>query len=64
MMTLQDWLDKHEVSQTGFAEALDVRPSTINDLCNGRRRPSLELAVKIERATFGQVPPASWIAAA
>lgn len=58
---LVDWFGVCDVIRTKFARELGVAPSTISDLCNGRRRPSLDLAVRIEKRTAGAVPAAEWL---
>lgn len=42
------------------AEHLGISRPFLYDLKGGRREPNLETAVKLERATGGQVPVASW----
>lgn len=45
---------------TEFARELGVSKGAVHDLITGRRKPGLELATKIEKATAGKVPAASW----
>ncbi|WP_431197557.1 helix-turn-helix transcriptional regulator [Shimia thalassica] len=49
------------VSRTDWAKRLEISKSYMSDLLNGKRIPSLEVAVRIERATGGAVPASSWI---
>jgi len=42
------------------AERLGITPSMVSLLKNGERRPSLALALTIERVTRGGVPAKSW----
>lgn len=62
MSTLSDYLTAHRISQRAFAKEVDVDPSMISRLAGGTARPSLELAVSIERRTRGAVRAVSWIA--
>ncbi|WP_367998669.1 helix-turn-helix transcriptional regulator [Shimia thalassica] len=49
------------LSRTDWAKRLEISKSYMSDLLNGKRIPSLEVAVRIERATGGAVPASSWI---
>jgi transcriptional regulator with XRE-family HTH domain len=55
-MTLDEYLWKNKVSQRDFAALIDSSDSMVSWLRNGGRRPSVELAQKIEKATKGVVP--------
>lgn len=44
-----------------LAAALSVHPSMVMQLCTGARRPSLELAARIEMFTGGLIPPRDWV---
>lgn len=60
-MTLGEFLrDAHE-SQAAFARRVEVHYSVISKLVAGKVMPGLVLAVKIERATKGKVPPRVWV---
>jgi DNA-binding transcriptional regulator YdaS (Cro superfamily) len=48
-------------NRSAWADRLGVSRSYLSDLLNGNKRPSLDLAVQIERATGGAVPATSWI---
>lgn len=52
------WLDEHEISRAEFAEELGVSRTYLDRLCRRERRPSLELAVKIEEHT--DIPVSYW----
>lgn len=54
-MKLNEYLAAEEQSATNFAVAVGCEPSTITRLVKGERKPSAELAVRIERATLGKV---------
>ncbi len=48
-------------SRKDWAEDLGISRSFLSLLEAGQKRPSLELAVRIERATGGAVPVQSWV---
>jgi len=50
------------IKQSDLADRLGISQAFLSQLLNGRRTPSLELAVRIERLTGGAVPAASWVA--
>ena len=59
MMTLKQYLDSKNLTQAEFAARIMSTQGTVSKLCGGRK-PSWELAAKIERATDGNVPVAIW----
>lgn len=61
MATLSEYLIEAGITQGRFAETVDVTQATISRLATGASRPGLPLAVKIEEATGGRVPAASWV---
>jgi transcriptional regulator with XRE-family HTH domain len=50
------------MTRDDLAERLGVTRPYVDHLCRGGRRPSLELAFKIEKLTRGEVAAASWTA--
>lgn len=60
MSKLASYLEQARVSQADFAAALGVKQPTVSRLVNGVQRPSLDLAIAIERVTRGAVPFTSW----
>lgn len=50
-------------SQRDFAAQIGIDPSYLSLLVSGKKRPSLEVAVRIETATSGAVTCASWFPA-
>jgi DNA-binding transcriptional regulator YdaS (Cro superfamily) len=44
-----------------FAKRIGVSSAYLSQLLSGKRTPSLEVAVKIERETGGAVLAASWV---
>lgn len=57
---LKGWLEENEVSYAQFAKMADCCKATVGHLRNGHLRPGLDLAVRIERVTKGDVPATSW----
>lgn len=63
MMTLSEYLAENGISQAAFANEIKVKQATVSRLARNMMRPSLELAVSIERTTRGAVAAASWVSA-
>lgn len=63
MMTLMEWRKKEGKTQAEVAALLSVSQATISKLEAGGVRPSIDLAIEIERATGGSVLVYSWVAA-
>ena len=61
-LTLSDWLTKQEISRAEFARRCEYDPSNLSKLLVGKVRPSLDVAVRIERITEGAVPVTGWAA--
>lgn len=57
-MNLNAYLEANKLSRKDFAPSIDATPSMVSHLANGKRRPSVELAKRIEKATHGKVPAA------
>lgn len=57
---LQKWLKDREISAAEFARRLEYDRSNFHNMLKGNIWPSLELALKIERETEGQVPMQAW----
>lgn len=62
MSDLGTYLKENRIRQADFAAAIGVTQATVSKLIAGGR-PSLPLAVAIERTTGGVVRAASWIPA-
>jgi transcriptional regulator with XRE-family HTH domain len=60
MSNLSSFLKKSGVTQSAFAQRVGVVQATISRLARGTVMPSIEVAVKIERETGGEVPANSW----
>lgn len=61
MSKLTTYLSETSTSQAKLSEALGISRGHMSLLASGERKPSLELAVAIERATDGAVPASSWV---
>ncbi|RMF03089.1 MAG: helix-turn-helix domain-containing protein [Alphaproteobacteria bacterium] len=60
MSTLGETVSKSGRTQADWARELGVSPGYLHALINGAKRPSLDLALRIERLTGGAVPVQSW----
>lgn len=61
MSTLSQHLKDNNISQRAFAAQLGVHTSIVSRLVSRTMRPSLDLAVRIERQTGGVISAVSWI---
>lgn len=61
MRTLSEYLKDEEISQRAFARVIGVDPSIVSRLVSRSMRPSLDLAVAIERQTDGVILAVSWV---
>lgn len=59
-MRLRDFLREAALSQNAFARLSGIAQPQVSMYVTGRRRPSIETAIAIERATRGMVPVHSW----
>jgi len=57
---LSRWIDESTMGREEVAEALDVTRTHLDRVCRGDRRPSLKLALAIEKLSGGVVATASW----
>jgi transcriptional regulator with XRE-family HTH domain len=57
---LAKYLREKGQSQRAFERALDLQPGMLSGYLSGNRRPGLDTAFAIERATNGEVPASSW----
>jgi len=57
---LSHWLDSSNMTRYELAKRLGVARGHVDKICNGERRPSLELAVAIDKFTAGAVPVTYW----
>ena len=58
---LRTYAKSLDYRQHDLAAVLGVSQGYLSSLSAGKKRPSLARAVRIERATDGAVPVASWI---
>ena len=61
MNKLATYIKGAGISQREFADRVGVDYSIVSRLARDGMRPSLELAVRIERETKGAVPANSWV---
>ena len=54
-MNLKKFLNKNNLTQREFSEILNIHYMHLNMILKKKRRPSPELALKIEKATSGEV---------
>lgn len=55
-----DFITSSGENRATWAGRLGVSRSYMSDLLNGKRQPSLDLALRIARLTGGAVPVESW----
>lgn len=61
MEKLEAYLAANGIRQSQFAERIGVTQATVSKLIAGSVAPSLALAVRIQRETFGAVPCDAWV---
>lgn len=61
MEQLSRYLKKNSIRQGEFAASVGVTQGVISRLVNGTTKPGLELAVRIDTATQGDVPVHCWV---
>jgi plasmid maintenance system antidote protein VapI len=57
---LARWLESVGMTRVELAQRLEVFYGHVDKMCHGERRPSLELALRIEKLTRGAVPMSYW----
>jgi transcriptional regulator with XRE-family HTH domain len=55
------WVDERGWTRQRLADELGITLASAARLCSDARRPSLEMAVKIEDLTKGAVPVRYWV---
>lgn len=60
---LTEWRLNRNISQTEFAGLVGVEKSTLNKIEKFVRKPSLDLALKIQSVTRGKIKPADLVEA-
>lgn len=61
MANLKSYLAETGTKQSALARQIGITAGYMSALVSEGAQPSLEVAVRIERATCGAVPAASWI---
>jgi transcriptional regulator with XRE-family HTH domain len=61
---LKSWLDASSITQAELARRLEYDKGNMHRILNGRLRPTLDLAFRIERETGGAIPASAWAEAA
>ena len=61
MTQFQTYADSYQGKQGEIATALEISQPYLSLLLAGKKKPSLDLAVRIERWSGGAVPTASWV---
>ena len=54
-MNLKRYLDEKRLTYREFAEKLGIRTQYVQSIAYGKQKPSLDLAVKIEEITNGEL---------
>lgn len=60
-LQLKDWLKQNRYTVTAAAKEIGVGRQFLSDIINGRNRPGLDVAVKIEEFTSGAISPKLWM---
>jgi DNA-binding XRE family transcriptional regulator len=58
---LSSWIDEKGLTRDVVAARLGIGRTYLDKLCRGASRPSLELALQIERLTSGAVVASEWL---
>lgn len=61
-MNLKEYLEEKRLTYREFAEKLQIHPQSLQNIAYGKKKPSLELAVKIEELTNGELTPKDLLA--
>jgi DNA-binding XRE family transcriptional regulator len=59
-MTLHEWLRRQGRTDAWLAEQIGLHRATVTKIRNGRRRPSIEVAAKIQRLSRNAVTAADY----
>ena len=60
-MMMRKFLIENKLTQREAAAILGISRPHLSQVVSGSKRPSLDLAVRIERLTDGAVPVSSWV---
>lgn len=61
---LRQWLEAEQVTQAELARRCEYDKGNMHRILNGKLRPTLDLAFRIERATDGAISASEWTRAA
>jgi transcriptional regulator with XRE-family HTH domain len=61
MTNLAQYLRDTGTTQRAFAATLEMSPGFLSEILSGKKRPGIDTAFNIERATNGAVPVSSWV---
>jgi transcriptional regulator with XRE-family HTH domain len=61
MNPIVKYLEATEISQAQFARLTGTREGQVSAWVRGTRKPSLAEAFRLEKATGGAIPAASWV---
>lgn len=61
MTCLKDYLTNTKIRQQDFAATIGVEQASVSRLQSGQQIPTLQLAIKIEAVTNGEVDLYSWL---
>lgn len=59
-MDLKAYIAREGITFAAFAERVETSVGNLSRIASGQQRPSTALALRIERATDGDVPFDSW----
>lgn len=60
MNELKQYLKSKHLTQADFAAKLGVTQSRVSEWLTGKRRPGLDMALRIQQVTRGKVKAAVW----
>lgn len=57
---LAAWLDREGMTRDHLADKLEVTRQYVDKLCRGASKPSLQVALAIEKLSGGTIKPSDW----
>jgi DNA-binding XRE family transcriptional regulator len=58
---LSRWIDASGMTRDTVAVELGVDRTYVDKLCRGQHRPGLEVALRLEKLTEGEIPASYWV---
>ena len=58
---LSRWIDASGMTRDTVAVELGVARTYLDKLCRGQHRPGLEVALRLEKLTAGEIPATDWL---